>query len=103
MRLKHIQSYLSSIPTPQFPDPKISDAIRTLWRQQLFENITFSVVNKSGKKVYLDIRLKELPKIIGERRRLRGSSLLPHWQELGSMALDHVRQTAPLQNEVIAT
>ena len=29
----------------QFPDPKISDAIRTLWRQQLFENITFSVVN----------------------------------------------------------
>lgn len=47
----------------QFPDPKISDAIRTLWRQQLFENITFSVVNKSGKKVYLDIRLKELPKM----------------------------------------
>lgn len=47
----------------QFPDPKISDAIRTLWRQQLFENITFSVANKSGKKVYLDIRLKELPKM----------------------------------------
>ena len=47
----------------QFPEPKISDAIRTLWRQQLFENITFSVVNKSGKKVYLDIRLKELPKM----------------------------------------
>ena len=47
----------------QFPDPKISDAIRTLWRQQLFENITFRVVNKSGKKVYLDIRLKELPKM----------------------------------------
>ncbi len=47
----------------QFPDPKISDAIRTLWRQQLFENITFSVVNKSGKKVYLDIRLQELPKM----------------------------------------
>lgn len=47
----------------QFPDPKISDAIRTLWRQQLFENITISVVNKSGKKVYLDIRLKELPKM----------------------------------------
>jgi len=47
----------------QFPDPKISDAIRTLWRQQLFENITFSVVNKSGKKVYLNIRLKELPKM----------------------------------------
>ena len=47
----------------QFPDPKISDAIRTLWRQQLFENITFSVISKSGKKVYLDIRLKELPKM----------------------------------------
>ena len=47
----------------QFPDPKISDAIRTLWRQQLFENITFSVVNKSGRKVYLDIRLQELPKM----------------------------------------
>lgn len=47
----------------QFPDPKISDAIKTLWRQQLFENITLSVVNKSGKKVYLDIRLQELPKM----------------------------------------
>ena len=46
-----------------FPYPKISDAIRTLWRQQLFENITFSVVNKSGRKVYLDIRLQELPKM----------------------------------------
>ena len=47
----------------QFPDPKISDAIRTLWRQQLFEDITFKVVSKSGKKVYLDIQLKELPKM----------------------------------------
>jgi outer membrane protein insertion porin family len=47
----------------QFPDPKISDAIRTLWRQQLFEDITFKVVNKSGKKVYLDIQLEELPKM----------------------------------------
>ena len=47
----------------QFPDPKISDAIRTLWRQQLFENVSFSVVNKSGKKVYLDIQLQELPKM----------------------------------------
>lgn len=47
----------------QFPDPKISDAIKTLWRQQLFEDITFSVVSKSGKKVYLDIRLQELPKM----------------------------------------
>jgi outer membrane protein insertion porin family len=47
----------------QFPDPKISDAIRTLWRQQLFEDITFKVVSKSAKKVYLDIQLKELPKM----------------------------------------
>ena len=47
----------------QFPDPKISDAIRTLWRQQLFEDVSFSVVNKSGKKVYLDIQLQELPKM----------------------------------------
>jgi len=47
----------------QFPDPKISDAIRTLWRQQLFEDITFKVASKSGKKVYLDIQLKELPKM----------------------------------------
>ena len=41
----------------QFPDPKLADAIRTLWRQQLFEDITFKVVNKVGKKVYLDIQL----------------------------------------------
>jgi outer membrane protein insertion porin family len=47
----------------QFPDPKLSDAIRTLWRQQLFEDITFKVVNKVGKKVYLDIQLVALPKL----------------------------------------
>ena len=45
----------------QFPDEKISDAIRTLWRQKLFENITFKVVNKVGKKVYLDIQLLRSP------------------------------------------
>ena len=47
----------------QFPDPKIADAIRTLWEQKLFENITFQVVNKAGKKVYLDIQLVALPKL----------------------------------------
>ena len=47
----------------QFPDPKLADAIRTLWRQQLFEDITFKVVNKAGKKVYLDIQLVALPKL----------------------------------------
>lgn len=47
----------------QFPDPKIADAIRTLWEQKLFENITFQVVNKVGKKVYLDIQLVALPKL----------------------------------------
>ena len=47
----------------QFPDPKLADAIRTLWRQQLFEDITFKVVNKVGKKVYLDIQLVALPKL----------------------------------------
>jgi len=47
----------------QFPDPAISEAIRTLWRQQLFEDITFRVTNKTGNKVFLDIYLKELPKL----------------------------------------
>ncbi|HCP41650.1 MAG TPA: outer membrane protein assembly factor BamA [Cryomorphaceae bacterium] len=47
----------------QFPDPKLADAIRTLWRQQLFEDITFKVVSKVGKKVYLDIQLVALPKL----------------------------------------
>ena len=46
----------------QFRDPKLADAIRTLWRQQLFEDITFKVVNKVGKKVYLDIQLVALLK-----------------------------------------
>ena len=35
----------------QFPDQAISEAIRTLWRQQLFEDITFRVTNKTGNKV----------------------------------------------------
>ena len=47
----------------QFPDPKLSDAIRTLWKQQLFEDITINVVSKSGNKVFLDIQLTELPKM----------------------------------------
>ena len=47
----------------QFPDEKISDAIRILWRQKLFEDITFKVINKVGKKVYLDIQLVALPKL----------------------------------------
>ena len=47
----------------QFPDPAISSAIRTLWRQQLFEDITINVVSKQGNTVYLDIVLQELPKM----------------------------------------
>ena len=47
----------------QFPDPAISSAIRTLWRQQLFEDITVNVVSKQGNTVYLDIVLQELPKM----------------------------------------
>lgn len=47
----------------QFPDPKISEAIRTLWKQQLFEDITFNVASKSGNKIFFDIQLKELPKM----------------------------------------
>ena len=46
----------------QFPDEKISDAIRTLWRQKAFENITFKVVNKVVKGL-LDIQLVALPKL----------------------------------------
>ena len=47
----------------QFPDPKISEAIRTLWTQNLFDDIKFKVVRQTGNTVFLEIELVELPKM----------------------------------------
>lgn len=46
-----------------FPGEKIQDAIRSLWKQKLFEDVSVVVTGRQGKIVFLEIRLSELPKL----------------------------------------
>ena len=45
------------------PGEELSKAIKKLWKQKLFEDIDIYVTQKQGKIVFLEIRLKELPKL----------------------------------------
>ena len=47
----------------QFPSEKIADAVRNLWKQDLFEDIQLFVTARNGGVVYLEFRLKTLPKL----------------------------------------
>ncbi|MCT4615176.1 MAG: outer membrane protein assembly factor BamA [Marinifilaceae bacterium] len=47
----------------QIPGQKVTKAIRKLYRQALFSDIDISIVKVVGKKAYLDIKLKERPKL----------------------------------------
>ena len=49
--------------TIDVPGDKITDAIRKLWDQGLFEDVSITCVNKIGKKIFLNIDLKERPRI----------------------------------------
>ena len=49
--------------TIQVPGDKITNAIRKLWDQGLFEDINITSTLKIGKKIFLNIDLKERPRI----------------------------------------
>ena len=49
--------------TIEIPGDKITSAIRKLWDQGLFEDVSISSVNKIGRKVFLNIDLRERPRI----------------------------------------
>ena len=49
--------------TIDVPGDKITNAIRNLWDQGLFEDVSITCVNKIGGKIFLNIDLKERPRI----------------------------------------
>lgn len=49
--------------TIEVPGDKITNAIRKLWEQSLFEDVSITCVNKIGRKIFLNIDLKERPRI----------------------------------------
>ncbi len=49
--------------TIEVPGDKITKAIRKLWEQGLFEDVSITCVNIIGKKIFLNIDLKERPRI----------------------------------------
>ena len=49
--------------TIDVPGDKITNAIRNLWEQGLFEDVSITCVNKIGGKIFLNIDLKERPRI----------------------------------------
>lgn len=49
--------------TIEVPGDKITNAIRKLWEQGLFEDVSITCTQKIGKKIFLNIDLKERPRI----------------------------------------
>lgn len=46
-----------------FPGEAIQNAVKKLWQQKLFNDVSIAVVRKIGSTVFLEIRLQELPKL----------------------------------------
>ena len=47
----------------EVPGKEITDAIKKLWRQQLFSNINVSIEKIEGKYIYLNISVKTMPRL----------------------------------------
>ena len=45
------------------PGSKLSNAIKTLWGQRLFSDISIYITEKQGERIFLEIYLTELPKL----------------------------------------
>lgn len=45
------------------PGGKLSTAVKNLWKQGLFSDITIYVTEKQGSRIFLDLHLTELPKL----------------------------------------
>lgn len=47
----------------QFPSDKVAKAVRNLWEQELFDDVQLYITKKMERVVYLEFRLKTLPKL----------------------------------------
>ncbi|OIP02642.1 MAG: outer membrane protein assembly factor BamA [Bacteroidetes bacterium CG2_30_33_31] len=47
----------------KIPGDNISDAIKKLWKQEMFESIEISYSKIEGDRIFLDVKLKEQPKL----------------------------------------
>tara|TARA_Y100000385_G_scaffold106200_1_gene110060 strand:+ start:2085 stop:4583 length:2499 start_codon:yes stop_codon:yes gene_type:complete len=47
----------------QFPSDKVAKAVRNLWEQELFDDVQLYITRKIEQVVYLEFRLKTLPKL----------------------------------------
>lgn len=47
----------------EIPGPEISNAVKRFWRQGLFSDITILATQISGEKIWLDIELKDRPRV----------------------------------------
>ena len=47
----------------QFPSDKVAKAVRNLWEQELFDDVQLYITKKIERVVYLEFRLKTLPKL----------------------------------------
>ena len=47
----------------QFPSDKVAKAVRNLWEQELFDDVQLYITKKIDRVVYLEFRLKTLPKL----------------------------------------
>lgn len=47
----------------QFPSDKVAKAVRNLWEQELFDDVQLYITKKIDRIVYLEFRLKTLPKL----------------------------------------
>ena len=45
------------------PSEKLSDAIKNLWKQKLFDDVQLLVTSKKGRVITLEIQVRELPKL----------------------------------------
>ncbi len=53
--------------TIKVPSEKISKAIKNLWDQKLFSDVKIYAVKIEGDKIFLEIRIKELPRLLKYR------------------------------------
>ena len=74
------------------PGEKTTEAIQNLWKQKLFDDIGIFVTEKKGNLVFLEIRLKELPKL--SKYGIRG---------LNKSRRDNLREELELSRGTIVT
>jgi outer membrane protein insertion porin family len=74
------------------PGDELSKAIKNLWKQKLFEDISIYVTEKQGNRIFLEIHLSELPKL----SKFYFTGVKKSWK-------DDLREELKLQRNTIVT